>query len=84
MGLPRDYADNLGISKPTEEDIAFWAEVWETHRKIAGNSSKPKTRNQLAKFLKNPYSDSSCYKMAGNGCCVPVCEFILRGIVDLP
>ncbi|GHU53729.1 hypothetical protein FACS1894132_06720 [Clostridia bacterium] len=80
MGLPRDYAADLGIAEPTEEDIAFWQNVFETHRVIVGTSSKPKTRNKIAKFLKNPYSDSACYRLAGNGAVVSVCEFVLEGL----
>jgi DNA (cytosine-5)-methyltransferase 1 len=82
MGLPRDYCANLGIAEPTEEDIQFWAEVFETHRNITGKSSKPKTRNQIVKFLKNPYSDSACYRMAGNGAVVSVARWIMEGIVS--
>jgi DNA (cytosine-5)-methyltransferase 1 len=81
QGLPRDYAADLGIAEPTAEDVEFWARVFEMQRIILGKSSKPKTENQLRKWIKNPYSDSACYRAAGNGLCVNVAEFVLGGIV---
>ena len=53
--------------EPTEDELAFWREVFETHRKIMGTASKPKTDKQLVKWLQNPHSDSAEYKMWGNG-----------------
>ena len=44
----------LGRKNPTEDDLAFWREVFETHRKIAGTSTKPKTDRQIIKWLKDP------------------------------
>ena len=49
QGFPPDWCARLETPEPTEEDIAFWSEVWETHRRIAGTSSKPKSRNQIIK-----------------------------------
>jgi DNA (cytosine-5)-methyltransferase 1 len=82
QGLPRDYAAGLGIAEPTAEDVEFWARVFETQRIILGKSTKPKTENQLRKWIKNPYSDSACYRAAGNGLCVNVAEFVLDGIAE--
>ena len=56
----------LCTENPTNEDITFWREVFETHRKIIGKSKKPKTENQIIKCLKNPHSDSAEYKMWGS------------------
>jgi DNA (cytosine-5)-methyltransferase 1 len=72
----------LETAEPTEEDIAFWTDVWETDRLIKGISSKPKTRKQIIKWLQNPYSDSASYKMWGNGVALPCVVFVLGGIVD--
>jgi DNA (cytosine-5)-methyltransferase 1 len=46
-----------------------------------GKSSKPKTRNQIIKWLNNPHSDSAEYKMWGNGVALPCVCFVLTGIV---
>lgn len=81
QGFPDWWCDGLGIENPTEEEIAFWRDVFETHRKIMGTSSKPKTEKQLLKWLKDPRSDSAEYKMWGNGVALPNIYFVLSGIV---
>ena len=81
QGFPPDWCENLETPEPTEAEIEFWANVWETHRKILGKSKKPKTRNQLLKWLKDPHSDSAEYKMWGNGVALPCVVFVLGGIV---
>ena len=70
-----------GIENPTPKDIAFWSEVWETHRKVMGTSQKPKSEKQIIKWLKDPHSDSAEYKMWGNGVALPNVVFVLSGIV---
>ena len=81
QGFPDWWCDGLGKDEPTEEDIDFWTEVFETHRKVMGTSSKPKTRNQIIKWIKDPHSDSAEYKMWGNGVALPNVCFVLSGIV---
>jgi DNA (cytosine-5)-methyltransferase 1 len=81
QGFPPDWCEGLETPEPTEEDIDFWTEVWETHRNIVGTSSKPKSRNQIVKWLKDPHSDASEYKMWGNGVALPCVVFVLSGIV---
>lgn len=81
QGFPDWWCSSLGTEEPTEDDTAFWREVFETHRKIAGTSTKPKTDKQIAKWLKDPHSDSAEYKMWGNGVALPNVYFVLSGIV---
>lgn len=80
QGFPDWWCSDLGNETPTEEDIKFWTEVFETQRKIMGTSSKPKTRNQIMKWLREPHSDSAEYKMWGNGVALPNVVFVLTGI----
>ena len=81
QGFPDWWCSNLETDEPTEEEIEFWTEVFETHRRIMGASSKPKSRNQIIKWLKDPHSDSAEYKMWGNGVALPNVCFVLSGIV---
>ena len=81
QGFPDWWCSGLGTEEPTEDDLAFWREVFETHRKIAGTSTKPKTDKQIIKWLKDPHSDSAEYKMWGNGVALPNVYFVLSGIV---
>ena len=84
QGFPDWWCADLGTENPTEEDIAFWRSVFETHRKIMGTSTKPKTDNQLIKWIKNPHSDSAKYKMWGNGINLNIAVFVLSGIPLFP
>ena len=81
QGFPDWWCDDLGTENPTDEDIAYWSEIFETHRKIMGTSKKPKTEKQIIKWLKDPYSDAAEYKMWGNGVALPNVCFVLAGIV---
>ena len=81
QGFPDWWCSGLGTEEPTEDDLAFWREVFETHRRIAGTSAKPKTDKQIIKWLKEPHSDSAEYKMWGNGVALPNVYFVLSGIV---
>ena len=80
QGFPDWWCDGLGTDKPTDEEIAFWTDVFETHRKVMGTSSKPKTRNQIIKWIKEPHSDSAEYKMWGNGVALPCVCYVMCGI----
>ena len=81
QGFPDWWCDDLATQEPTQEDIDYWKEVFETHRKVMGTASKPKTESQIIKWLKDPHSDSAEYKMWGNGVALPNVFFVLSGIV---
>ena len=81
QGFPDWWCAGLGTDEPSEEEIEFWTEVFETHRSVMGKSSRPKSRNQIVKWLKDPHSDSAEYKMWGNGVALPNVYFVLSGIV---
>lgn len=81
QGFPDWWCAGLGTDEPTEEDIAFWRDVFETHRAVTGSASKPKTDAQLVKWLKDPHADSAEYKLWGNGVALPCVHFVLSGIV---
>lgn len=80
QGFPDWWCYGLETSEPTAEDIEFWKEVFETHRKITGTSQKPKSEKQIIKWLKNPYADSAEYKMWGNGVALPCVFYVMCGI----
>ncbi len=80
QGFPDWWCSDLDTPEPTEADIRFWSEVFETHRKAASRSSKPKSRKQIIKWLRCPHSDAAEYKMWGNGVALPCVFFVLAGI----
>ena len=81
QGFPDFWCDGLDTPEPTESDIAFWTEVWETHHRVVGGSTKAKSQNQIVKWLQHPHSDAAEYKMWGNGVALPNVFFVLAGIV---
>ena len=80
QGFPDGWCKDLGTEEPTAEDVAFWAEVFETYRKALGKTTKPKTERQIVKWLKQPHTDSAEYRLWGNGVALPCVYFVLAGI----
>ena len=80
QGFPDWWCADLGTDEPTDEELRFWKEVFETHRKIIGSAVKPKSEKQIRTWLKNPHSDSAEYKLWGNGVALPCVYFVLAGI----
>jgi DNA (cytosine-5)-methyltransferase 1 len=80
QGFPDWWCSDLGTENPTEEEMEFWRDVFETHREAMGTAKKPKTDSQIRKWLANPHTDSAEYRMWGNGCSVPIVFYVLYGI----
>ena len=80
QGFPDWWCDGIGTPDPSEDDIAKWREIFETHAKAIGKTTKPKSDAQIRKWLQNPQSDSAEYKMWGNGVALPNVFFVLAGI----
>lgn len=104
QGFPDYWTSDLDTENPTDTEIDWWMDVFETHRKLTnpgyfqedddgelvlddlGNpiwvETKPKTRNQIKKWLKHPQSDSAEYKMWGNSLAIPCAYNVLAGIAE--
>lgn len=80
QGFPDWWCADLAIPDPSDADIAFWTEVWETWRQVTNPKGKPKTEKQIRKWLADPYTDSAEYKLWGNGVALPCTYFVLSGI----
>ena len=81
QGFPDWWCMDLATEEPSDDEITFWREVFETHRAVVGTSGKAKTDAQIIKWLKDPHSDSAEYKLWGNGVALPCVHFVLAGIV---
>ena len=80
QGFPDYWCESLETPNPTDEEIAFWVEVWDTYARVIG-TCKPKTEKQVKRWLQSPHSDSAEYKLWGNGVALPCVFFVLAGIV---
>ena len=80
QGFPDWWCDDLGTDEPTDEEMAFWRDVFDTHRRLVTHARNPKTDSQIRKWLKSPHTDSAEYRMWGNGVALPCVIFVLSGI----
>jgi DNA (cytosine-5)-methyltransferase 1 len=80
QGFPDWWCRGLNTPNPSEEDVKFWTEVWNTYATVIGGC-KPKTEKQVRKWLEHPHSDAAEYKLWGNGVALPCVFFVLSGIV---
>ena len=79
QGFPDNWCSDLATEKTSDEELYFWHKVFKTYSEVTG--CKMKSDKQIAKWLKNPYSDSAEYRMWGNGVALPCVWFVLSGIV---
>ena len=80
QGFPDDWTRDLAIGDPTDSQLDYWWQVWASWAKVQG-LKKPKTRNQVRKWLANPASDRALYKLWGNGIALPCAKLVLTQIV---
>lgn len=81
QGFPDWWCDDLATENLTWGEVEYWRKVFKTHQKAVGTSTKPKSKKQIIKWLKDPHTDSAEYKMWGNGVALPNVVFVLSGIV---
>ena len=81
QGFPDDWCADLETDEPTDNEIRLWQDIFAEYNNAVGKSTKPKTENQIRKWLQSPHSDSAEYKMWGNGVALPCVCFVLAGIV---
>ena len=80
QGFPDWWCSDLASEDPTDEEIAKWRKIFREYDEAMGKKTKPKSDNQIRKWLKNPHSDSAEYKLWGNGVSLPIVFFVLSGI----
>ena len=78
QGFPDDWTDNIEITDPTEEQLEYWQKVWDFWNDM--NGKKHRTKNQIKKWLANPYSDRELYCLWGNGVALPCVYLVLSAI----
>lgn len=66
----------------TPEEFRFWHEVRNTHAAINGKAVKEYTEAQMLTWYNKLHTDSSEYKMWGNGIALPPALYCMQGIVD--
>lgn len=80
------FADGWGIPNCkdsfTPEEYHFWLEVRNTHAAINGKAVKDYTEDQMLKWYNKLHTDSSEYRMWGNGIALPTALYVMQGIEE--
>lgn len=83
QGFPDGWGDIPALDCLTEDDAVFWEEVRRAHACAIGKAYKPfKDKSSLVKWYNKLHTDSTEYKMWGNGIALPCAVFVLSGIAD--
>ena len=81
------FADRWGnIDKKTklsDEEYRFWHDVRNTHAAINGRAVKEYNKKQMLTWYNKLHTDSSEYKMWGNGIALPTALYVIQGIADI-
>ena len=67
----------------TDEEYQFWLNVRNTHAAINDKATKEYTKEQMLKWYNSLHTDSSEYKMWGNGIALPNALYVMQGIADV-
>lgn len=82
QGFPDWWAQIDECETLNDEQYQFWSDVRKTFDEINGRTPKEYTREQIRKWHNGLHTDSSEYKMWGNGIALPCFEFIMQGIQE--
>ena len=82
QGFPDRWGDIPLKDTLTDEEYAFWLNVRNTHAAINGRTTKEYTKAQILKWYNKLHSDSSEYKMWGNGIALPCALYVMEGIAE--
>lgn len=67
----------------TDEEYKFWLDVRNTHAEINGRAVKDYNRKQMLTWYNKLHTDSSEYKMWGNGIALPCAVYVMEGIAEI-
>ena len=81
QGFPDCWAIPVKKDTFTDQEATFWKGVRKTAAEVNGRSYRPfKQREQLIRWYNRLRTDSSEYKLYGNGIALPCAAFVLRGV----
>lgn len=82
QGFPDTWGHPDQKETLTDEEYKFWLDVRNTHAEINGKAVKEYTREQMLTYYNKLHTDSSEYKMWGNGIALPNALYVMQGISD--
>lgn len=82
QGFPDDWGHPDHKEDFTDEEYRFWLDVRNTHAAINGKPQKDYTKAQMLTWYNKLHTDSSEYKMWGNGISLPTALYVMQGIAE--
>lgn len=82
QGFPDWWAKLPYIDDMSDKDYDFWKEVLKEWATIDGKTYKEKTKKQMISWYNKLHTDSSEYKMWGNGVALPMVRYVMRGVTQ--
>ena len=83
QGFPDTWGHPIEKADFTDEEYQFWLNVRNTHAAINDKPTKDYTKDQILKWYNGLHTDSSEYKMWGNGIALPNALYMMQGIADV-
>ena len=80
QGFPDDWGHPDHKEDFTDEEYRFWLDVRNTHAAINGKPQKDYNKAQMLTWYNKLHTDSSEYKMWGNGISLPTAMYVMQGI----
>ena len=80
QGFPDFWGHIEPKTELTDEEYEFWVNVRKTHDAINGKAPKEYNEKQMLTYYNKLWTDSSEYKMWGNGIALPTALYCMQGI----
>lgn len=82
QGFPDNWGHPDHKEDFTDEEYRFWLNVRNTHAAINGKPQKDYTKYHMLTWYNKLHTDSSEYKMWGNGIALPCALYVMQGIAE--
>ena len=83
QGFPDAWGHPDAKVELTDEEYQFWLKVRNLHAAINDKPTKEYTKEQILKWYNGLHTDSSEYKMWGNGIALPNALYVMQGIAEV-
>ena len=83
QGFPSWWGIVNPVENLTDDEYTFWLNVRNTYAKINNKTTKEYSKEQMLSWYNKLHSDSSEYKMWGNGIALPNALYVMQGIAEV-
>lgn len=83
QGFPDWWGEIPKKDNLTDDEYVFWLNARNTYAKINNKTTKEYSKEQMLSWYNKLHSDSSEYKMWGNGTALPNALYVMQGIAEV-